>query len=239
MMGKIHSIETFSTVDGPGIRMVVFMQGCNLRCKFCHNIDTWNTEDGEFISSNKLVEKILRGINYYNASNGGVTFSGGEPFLQAEFLLEVCKGLKEKNIHIAIDTAGNFDKNNKQINELLQYVDLFLYDIKHIDDEEHKKLVGVSNSKILEFCSYLSNEKNKKMWIRIVYIPGITDRKKDYLEMYKKYISTLKSVEKIDVLPYHEMGKYKWNKMGIKYQLENVRIPSTKECKEIEKYLSK
>lgn len=239
MEGRIHSIETFSTVDGPGIRMVVFMQGCKLRCKFCHNIDTWNVKGGEKISSDDLVEKILRGINYYKSSNGGVTFSGGEPLLQSEFLIEVCKKLKEYNIHVAIDTAGNFDKSDEKINELLQYVDLFLFDMKHIDDEEHKDLVGVSNQKILEFCKYLSNEKNKKIWIRIVYIPGITDRKEEYLKRYKKYISTLKNVEKIDVLPYHEMGKYKWEKMGIKYQLENIKVPSVKECREIEKYLLK
>lgn len=236
MIGKIHSIESFSKVDGPGIRYVVFMQGCNLRCKFCHNPDTWGISGGKEISDEELVNRILKSKNYLKNGKGGITFSGGEPLLQIDFLISVCKKLKENNIHVAIDTAGNFDIEDKKINELMEYVDLFLFDIKHIDDKEHKDLVGVSNEKILKMASYISNEKNKKMWIRIVYIPGITDKNNSF-EEYKKFIKTLKNVEKVEVLPYHEMGKYKWKELGIEYKLKDIRIPSKVECEKIEKYL--
>lgn len=236
MIGKIHSIESFSKVDGPGIRYVVFMQGCNLRCKFCHNPDTWGISGGKEISDEELVNRILKSKNYLKNGKGGITFSGGEPLLQIDFLISVCKKLKENNIHVAIDTAGNFNIDDKKINELMEYVDLFLFDIKHIDNKEHKELVGVSNENVLQMASYISNVKNKKMWIRIVYIPGITD-KSNSLEEYRKFIKTLKNVEKVEVLPYHEMGKYKWKELGIEYKLNDVRIPSKAECKKIEKYL--
>lgn len=141
MLGKIHSIESFSRVDGPGIRYVVFMQGCNLRCKFCHNPDTWNKNGGKEISAKDLAKEIIKAKPYMVNSGGGVTISGGEPLLQIDFLIELCKLLKEENIHIAIDTAGNFDSNLNGLDELLKYVDLILFDIKHIDSIEHKKLV--------------------------------------------------------------------------------------------------
>lgn len=236
MVGRIHSIESFSKVDGPGIRYVVFMQGCNLRCKFCHNPDTWLVTGGNEVSEEELVKRILNAKNYLKNGKGGVTFTGGEPLLQTEFLINVCKKIKEHDIHIAIDTAGNFDINDEKINELIKYADLFLFDIKHIKDEIHKDLIGVSNKKILEMAKYISNIKDKKMWIRIVYIPGITD-KDDSLEEYKKFIKTLKNVEKIEVLPYHEMGKYKWEALGLKYKLNDIRIPEKEECKKIEEFL--
>lgn len=236
MVGKIHSIESFSKVDGPGIRYVVFMQGCNLRCKFCHNPDTWDVSGGHEISEEELVKRILNAKNYLKNGRGGVTFTGGEPLLQAEFLINVCKKLKENDIHITVDTAGNFDDNNENINKLIEYVDLFLFDIKHIKDDVHKELIGVSNKKILEMATYIANEKNKKIWIRIVYIPGITD-KDDSLDEYKKFIKTLNNVEKIEVLPYHEMGKYKWEALGIEYKLNDIRIPKKEECKKIEEFL--
>lgn len=237
MLGRIHSLESFSTVDGPGIRYVVFMQGCNLRCKFCHNPDTWNSSIGNLMSSDELLEKILSVKEYLFNSNGGVTFTGGEPLLQLDFLIEVCKKLKEHGIHIAIDTAGNFDYNNEKIDKLCEYVDLFLYDIKHIDNIEHKNLTGVFNRNILSLAEHISNVKKIPMWIRIVYIPGITD-KGDSLDRYKKFISTLKSVEKIEILPYHEMGKYKWKELGLKYELENIKIPNDADCKRIHDYLT-
>lgn len=237
MLGRIHSLESFSTVDGPGIRYVVFMQGCNLRCKFCHNPDTWSNNCGNLMSSEELLEKILSVKEYLFNSNGGVTFTGGEPLLQLDFLIEVCKKLKEHGIHIAIDTAGNFDFKNEKIDKLCEYVDLFLYDIKHIDNIEHKNLTGVFNRNILSLAEHISNVKKIPMWIRIVYIPGITD-KGDSLDRYKKFISTLKSVEKIEILPYHEMGKYKWKELGLKYELENIKIPNDTDCKRIHDYLT-
>ncbi len=237
MVGRIHSIESFSTVDGPGIRYVVFMQGCNLRCKFCHNPDTWNTNSGMQMDANELVKKILKAKVFFKNSGGGVTFSGGEPLVQAKFLIEVCRELKKHDIHITIDTAGNFDVDDEDINELMKYVDLVLYDIKHIDSNEHKDLVGVDNTKILTMAEYISNELNMPMWIRIVYIPGITD-KDDSLDRYREYIKKLKSVKKVEVLPYHELGIYKWKELGMEYKLSNIRIPSKQECNKIEEYLN-
>lgn len=237
MIGRIHSLESFSKVDGPGIRYVVFMQGCNLRCSFCHNPDTWNVTGGIEIEADKLVEKILKAKPYMKKSGGGVTFSGGEPLLQAEFLTKVCKKLKRHNIHIAIDTAGNFDIENEKINELFNYVDLFLFDIKHIDSSEHNLLVGAKNDKILKMATYISNIWKIPMWIRIVYLPGITD-KNNALYRLRKYITTLKSVKKVDILPYHEMGIYKWEKLGIKYKLKEQRVPDADECSKVREFLN-
>lgn len=236
MIGRIHSIESFSKVDGPGIRYVVFMQGCNLRCKFCHNPDTWEKFGGIEISEEELIERILKAKSYLKNGKGGVTFTGGEPLLQMDFLINVCKKIKESGIHIAIDTAGNFDTTDEKLNELIKYVDLFLFDIKHMDDKEHKDLIGVSNDKILKLATYISNVKKVKMWIRIVYIPGITD-KNDSIKKYKEFIKTLENIEKVEVLPYHEMGKYKWKELGLDYKLKNIKIPSKDECKKIEEYI--
>lgn len=238
MLGRIHSEVSFSKVDGPGIRYVVFMQGCNLRCKFCHNVDTWNKNAGTLIEAKELAENILKSLPYMKNSNGGVTISGGEPLLQIDFLIELFKILKKHNVHIALDTAGNFDINEKGLNELLEYVDLVLFDIKHIDNEEHKKLVGFENIKILEMAKYISNTKKIPMWIRIVYIPGITD-KNDSFKRYKEFLKNLESVEKIAVLAYHEMGVYKWKELGMEYMLKDIRIPTKEECKKIEEYLCK
>ncbi len=235
MLGRIHSLESFSKVDGPGIRYVVFLQGCNLRCKFCHNPDTWNVNTGYEITAQELAKNIINAKEYLKLPNGGVTFTGGEPLLQIDFLIEVCKILKKEKIHIAIDTAGNFDTNMKGLKELCEYVDLFLFDIKHIDDEEHINLVGVSNEKILKLAIFISNIMKVKMWIRIVYIPGITD-KNNAFKRYKKFIQNLKSVEKVEILPYHEMGKYKWEKLGIEYKLNDARPPTDDEVKEAENY---
>ena len=237
MQGRIHSIESFSKVDGPGIRYVVFMQGCNLRCKFCHNPDTWVKDAGKIYTVDELTDEILKAKKYIENGNGGVTFTGGEPLLQAKFLSEVCKKLKKHDIHIAIDTAGDFETDDRDINELMKYVDLFLYDIKHIKNEEHKKLISIGNERILKMASYISNEKNIPMWIRIVYITGIKDVGNS-IEEYKQFIKTLKSVKKVEVLPYHEMGKYKWKELGLKYELEGVKIPTQEEVKKIEEYLN-
>ena len=173
-LGKIHSFESFGTVDGPGIRYVVFMQGCPLQCKYCHNRDTWNYAGGTEYTTDAIISKIERCKPYINASNGGVTVSGGEPLLQAKFLIELFKKLKQQDIHTALDTAGSI-KINDDIKELLKYTDLVILDIKHIDDEKCKKLTGVSNKNNLDFANYLS-ENNIPMWIRQVLVPGYTDR---------------------------------------------------------------
>ena len=217
---KVHSIESFGTVDGPGIRFVLFLQGCRLQCKYCHNRDTWDINGGEYKSVDEIVEKINRYKNYIIPSGGGVTVTGGEPLIQASFVLELFKKLKENGIHTCVDTSGMFALTDG-IKEVLKYTDLVLLDIKHIDDEKCKELVGVSNKKELEFARYLS-DNNIKMWIRQVLVPGYTDDGQDLLKL-KNFLSTLKTVEKIQILPYHNMGKYKWEKLGLEYPLEGVR----------------
>ncbi len=235
MIGRIHSIESFSKVDGPGVRFVVFMQGCNLRCSFCHNPDTWAVNAGEEFTVDELVNRILSVKNYLKNGNGGVTFSGGEPMLQAKFLTLVCKKLKENNIHIALDTAGCFDIENEDVNELLKYVDLVLFDIKQIKNKYHKMLTGVPNDKILKMAEYISNTLNIKMIIRVVYMPGITDVENS-LYVLKKFIKTLKNVEKVDILPYHEMGIYKWEKLGMQYKLKDVKVPTNEQVHQVEEF---
>ena len=207
---KVHSIESFGTVDGPGIRFVLFLQGCHLQCKYCHNRDTWDINGGEYKSVDEIVEKINRYKNYIIPSGGGVTVTGGEPLIQASFVLELFKKLKENGIHTCVDTSGMFALTDG-IKEVLKYTDLVLLDIKHID----------SNKKELEFARYLS-DNNIKMWIRQVLVPGYTDDGQDLLKL-KNFLSTLKTVEKIQILPYHNMGKYKWEKLGLEYPLEGVR----------------
>ena len=219
MEGRIHSFESLGAVDGPGVRFVVFMQGCSLQCKYCQNRDTWNIHGGTTYSVQEIVEKILRYKNYI-MPNGGVTISGGEPLLQAKFLIELFTELKKYNIHTCIDTAGSVVLTD-EIKELIDLTDLFLLDIKCINDEKAINLTGVSNKKELEFARYLSSI-NKPMWIRQVLVPGYTDDEQDLIKL-REFISTLKSVEKVEILPYHDLGKFKWEQLGEIYPLENVR----------------
>ena len=231
---KVHSIESFGTVDGPGIRFVLFLQGCHLQCKYCHNRDTWDIKSGEYKSLDDIFEKIKRYKNYMKLSGGGVTVTGGEPLLQVKFLIELFKKLKQEGIHTCIDTSGIVAITD-DIKELLKYTDLVLLDIKHINDEKCKKLVGVSNKRELEFAKYLS-DNNIKIWIRQVVVPGHTDDEQDLLEL-KKFIKSLKTVEKVQLLPYHNMGKFKWEKLGSKYELENVRPANQDDVDRIKKIL--
>lgn len=231
---KIHSIESFGTVDGPGIRFVLFLQGCHLKCKYCHNRDTWDINSGEYKSIDDIFDKIKRYKNYIMPSGGGVTVTGGEPLLQAKFLIELFKRLKQEGIHTCIDTSGMVDIT-KDIKEVLKYTDLVLLDIKHIDDEKCKKLVGKSNKKELQFAEYLS-ENNIKMWIRQVLVPGLTDDEQDLLKL-KEFISSLKTVEKVQILPYHSMGKYKWEKLRKKYELDGIRDATQDDVKMAQKIL--
>ncbi len=235
MLGKIHSIESFGTVDGPGIRFVIFMQGCTLKCKYCHNRDTWSTKAGTSISVEELVKEILNYKSYMDNSGGGVTVSGGEPLLQTEFVTELFKQLKSLGIHTALDTAGSLPISNK-IKELLKYTDLVLLDIKHIDDSKSVKLTGFSNKNNLDFAKYLSNSQIP-VWIRQVLIPGYTDDKLD-LQKLKNFIDTLDNVEKVELLPYHDLGKFKWEELGDKYELENVNPPSFEDIKKAEQILN-
>ena len=230
--GRIHSIESMGLVDGPGIRTVLFLQGCRLRCRYCHNPDTWKLP-GDDYDNLKTPEELLKQAKRYKSywgKTGGITVSGGEALLQIDFLIEFFKLAKQDKIHTTLDTAGNpftrepefFDK----FNELLKYTDLFMLDIKHIDDEEHKKLTGFTNKNILDMAEYLS-EQGKDMWIRHVLVPGINDDEK-YLKRLYEFISKLKTVKKVEILPYHTLGVFKWKELGYKYSLEDVE-PPTKE----------
>ena len=219
VLGYVHSIETFGTVDGPGIRFVVFMQGCPLKCMYCHNRDTWNTKSGNLTNIDDLICEIKRYIPYMKSSGGGVTVSGGEPLLQTQFVTTLFKKLKDLNIHTALDTAGSIPIN-EDIEVLLKYTDLVLLDIKHIDDEKAKILTGRSNKNNLDFANYLSSH-NIPVWIRQVLVPGYTDDEKDLIKL-KNFISCLSNVEKVELLPYHDLGKFKWKELGFDYPLEGV-----------------
>lgn len=230
---KVHSIESFGTVDGPGIRFVLFLQGCHLQCKYCHNRDTWDINGGSYKSLDAIFEKIMRYKNYIYP-NGGVTVTGGEPLLQVKFLIELFTKLKDKGIHTCIDTSGMTSLTD-DIKKVLSLTDLVLLDIKHINDEKCKNLVGRSNKLELAFARYLS-DNNIPIWIRQVLIPGYTDSEEDLLQL-KGFISSLKSVEKVELLPYHDMGKYKWKKLGLKYELEDVRPANASDLKRAKEIL--
>lgn len=223
---RIHSIESFGTVDGPGIRFVIFFQGCALKCKYCHNRDTWDINGGNLISVDDLLDKIERYKSYILPSGGGVTVTGGEPLLQVKFLINLFKELKKRNIPTAIDTSGMVDITD-DIKELLNLTDLVLLDIKHINDEKCKDLVGFSNKKELEFARYLS-DNNIPVWIRQVIIHGITDDEEDLLAL-KEFVGSLSNVEKIELMPYHELGKFKWENLGFNYELDGVPAATSKD----------
>ena len=232
--GRIHSIESFGTVDGPGIRFVIFMQGCALKCKYCHNRDTWDINSGTLVSAEELIDKIERYKAYILPSGGGVTVTGGEPLLQAKFLVTLFKELKKLNIPTAIDTSGMVDLTD-DIKELLSLTDLVLLDIKHINDEKCKELVGHSNKQELEFAKYLS-DNNIPVWIRQVIVPGITDNEEDLLQL-KEFINSLKNVKNIELLPYHELGKSKWENLGLDYELEGVPSATKEDIERVKKVL--
>ena len=225
VVANIHSFETFGTVDGPGIRFMFFVQGCGLKCKYCHNRDTWDKRCGQKYNVDDIFNKIMKYKNYITP-NGGVTVSGGEPLLQVPFLIELFKKLKAEGIHTCIDTSGMVEITN-DIKVLLSLTDLVLLDIKHIDEQKCKELVGFSNKLELEFARYLS-DNGIKMWIRQVLVPGYTDDTEDLIRL-KDFINSLKTVEKVEILPYHNMGKYKWTDLGKEYELEDVKSPS-KQC---------
>lgn len=216
---KVHSVESFGTVDGPGIRFVLFLQGCHLQCKYCHNRDTWDMKGGSYKSLDEIFNKIMNYKNYI-CPNGGVTITGGEPLLQAKFIFELFTKLKKQNIHTCIDTSGMVALT-EDIKKVLSVTDLVLLDIKHIDSKKCKELVGFSNKLELDFAKYLSDNAIP-IWIRQVLIPGYTDDEQDLLKL-KDFIASLKTVQKVELLPYHDMGKFKWKKLGIKYDLEGVR----------------
>lgn len=235
MKGIIHSTETFGTVDGPGIRYIVFMQGCPLKCKYCHNRDTWNIKLGKECTIEELINDMKRYQNYYKFSGGGLTISGGEPTLQAEFVTELLKTAKSEGFHTCLDTSGFVDI--EKIIPMLEYTDLVLLDIKHIDEKKCIELTGQSNKKALLLAQYLS-DKNISVWIRQVLVPSITDDEDD-LNKLGMFLSQLKNVEFVEVLPYHTMGIHKWENMGVEYELKGIPDATWKETNRAVKILKK
>ena len=231
LLGNIHSIETFGTVDGPGVRFVIFFQGCPLRCLYCHNPDTWDTKVNQQKSSDEILDEYEKYKAYL--SGGGITCTGGEPLLQIDFVIELFEKAKIRGIHTCIDTCGiTFNKNSEELLEkfdrLLQVTDLFLLDIKHINNAEHIKLTAQKNSNILDFAQYLS-DKRKDVWIRHVVVPGITYNEK-YLYELGYFLGGLKNLKALDVLPYHTMGEVKYQSMGIDYPLKGVAALSSEDA---------
>lgn len=228
MIGNIHSIETLGTVDGPGIRYIIFTQGCLLRCQFCHNADTWEIGTGKQMAVSEIIDDLRSYLPFIEASGGGITVSGGEPLLQIPFLTELFKECKKLGVHTTIDSSGGCYSTSplfqEQLNELLNYTDLILLDLKHINRKKHIKLTGMANDHILDFARYLS-DRNIPVWIRHVLVPGISDDPTD-LEHLGDFIGTLKNVQKIEILPYHKLGVYKWEALGLEYPLKDVEPPS-------------
>lgn len=230
MEGKVHSLESCGTVDGPGLRFVVFLQGCPMRCQYCHNPDTWETNSGTLMSSDKILEEFEKKRSFYK--DGGLTVTGGEPLLQIDFLIELFTKAKERNIHTCIDSSGVvFNENSsafmEKLNTLLKVTDLILLDIKHLDDEAHKKLTGHSNKNILAFANYLQQQK-KPVWIRHVVVPGI-NFDKELLRRTGRFIGSLDNVKTVEVLPYHTMGVPKYTNLGMEYPLTGVE-PLDNDC---------
>ncbi|MGN0316927.1 MAG: pyruvate formate-lyase-activating protein [Lachnospira sp.] len=228
--GKIHSVESFGSVDGPGVRYIFFLKGCNMRCKYCHNPDTWAKNDGEWMTPQEAFDKAWRYRNYWK-NKGGITVSGGEALLQMDFVTELFKIAKKNGVHTTLDTSGSPFKETPdylaKFDELMSVTDLFLLDIKQIDDEKHKELTGLTNTNILALAKYLSDH-DKKMWIRHVLVPGVTDDEND-LTALSDFVKTLKTVRRFEVLPYHTLGVFKWEELGLEYRLKDVYPPTTDE----------
>lgn len=227
---RIHSVESCGTVDGPGLRYVIFTQGCLLRCLYCHNPDTWafGKGEGNDISIDSLMKDIKDYLPFLQASNGGVTVSGGEPLLHVDFLIELFTECKKLGIHTAIDSSGGcFTRKERfieKLDRLMELTDLVLLDLKQINEEKHRALTTVSNKHILDFAHYL-DEKNMPVWVRHVLVPGYTDNEED-LRKLASFIDNLSNVKKIEILPYHQLGVYKWEELGLDYQLKGVQTPA-------------
>ncbi len=238
MFGYIHSKESFGTVDGPGIRYVLFMQGCPLRCLYCHNPDTWETGKGEAITPEAVIKEYNKNKAFY--SKGGITVTGGEPLLQIDFITELFKKAKEYDIHTCIDTSGiTYNPENERyiqkLDELIKYTDLVMLDIKHIDSNSHKALTGQGNENILKFAKYLEG-KNIPVWIRHVVVEGYTDSP-EALRSLGEFIGRLKNLVALDVLPYHSMGESKYKELGIPYKLEGLKPTTEAEAINAKNYI--
>lgn len=238
LKGYVHSLESFGSVDGPGVRYIIFLTGCAMRCQFCHNPDTWDMKKGTLYTTDELLEKAMKYRSYWK-NDGGITVSGGEPLLQIDFLTELFRKAKANGIHTTLDTSGNpFTREEpffSKFNELMKYTDLVMLDIKHIDDEQHKILTGCTNKNILDLARYLSDIK-KPVWIRHVLVPERSDYD-EYLIKLDEFIQSLDNVQKVEVLPYHTLGAYKWDELGYEYKLKGVDPPSVERVENANKLL--
>lgn len=233
MLGYIHSLESFGTVDGPGVRFVVFFQGCPMRCLYCHNPDTWSPEDGQRMQAEDVLERFERNRMFY--STGGITATGGEPLLQIDFLLELFSKAKERGIHTCLDTSGIlFDRKDARMLEKFQRLtgvtDLVMLDIKHMENEAHKKLTGHENTRVFAFADFLERQR-VPVWIRHVVVPGITNQREE-LEALGAYLASLSNVEKLEILPYHALAVPKYENLGMEYPLKGVPQLLKQEAKE-------
>ena len=238
LKGYVHSLESFGSVDGPGVRYIIFLTGCAMRCQFCHNPDTWDMKKGTLYTTDELLEKAMKYRSYWK-NDGGITVSGGEPLLQIDFLTELFRKAKANGIQTTLDTSGNpFTREEPffgKFNELMKYTDLVMLDIKHIDDEQHKILTGCTNKNILDLARYLSDIK-KPVWIRHVLVPERSDYD-EYLIKLDEFIQTLDNVQKVEVLPYHTLGAYKWDELGYEYKLKGIDPPSVERVENANKLL--
>lgn len=236
MKGKVHSIDTFSTLDGPGIRTVIFMQGCPLRCKYCHNPDTWalSSPSAREYRSEELMELILKNRPYYRASGGGVTFSGGEPLMQHGFIKEVFHRCRQEKISTAYDSS--LYTSSQIVRDLAPLTDLVLADIKHINSKKSHELTGAGNQLNLDNLQLL-NDSGVRIWIRYVILPGWTDKYEDLRNM-ALFIRELPMVERVDLLPYHSMGSHKWKLLGLNYELQYIKPPSPAQLQELARVVS-
>lgn len=239
LLGRVHSVETFGSVDGPGIRFLIFLKGCSMRCRYCHNPDTWDPETDDLRTADELLTQAMRYRSYWGRE-GGITVSGGEALLQIDFLTELFRKAKAKGIHTCLDTSGQpFTRREpffSKFAELMKYTDLLLFDLKQIDDAKHRELTGRTNRNILDCARYLS-DIGKPIWVRHVLVPGITDNDDD-LHALRAFIDTLQNVKRVEVLPYHAMGTYKWEQLGIPYTLKDVSAPSEERVRNAEHILT-
>ncbi len=239
--GRIHSIESFGAADGPGVRYIIFLQGCHMRCRYCHNPDTWAMNDKTSYEETPT-ETLAKAIKYksYWRDKGGITVSGGEALLQIDYVTELFRLAKAKGVHTTLDTSGGpFTREEPffgKFNELMKYTDLFMLDIKHIDSEKHKNLTAFDNNNILDMAKYLS-DNGKDMWIRHVLVPGITNDEED-LKRLGEFVKSLNTVKRFEILPYHTLGVFKWKELGIKYTLDEVDPPTADEIKKAEEIMN-
>ena len=235
VVGRIHSYESCGTVDGPGIRFILFLQGCLMRCKYCHNRDTWDLHGGKEVTVEELMKEVVSYRHFMNASGGGVTASGGEAILQAEFVRDWFQACKKEGISTCLDTNGFVRHYDHVIDELIDVTDLVLLDLKELNDQVHQNLIGVPNKRTLEFAKYLQ-KRNQPVWIRYVVVPGYTDSDHD-IHQLGQFIEGMTNIEKVELLPYHRLGAHKWAAMGEKYELEEVNPPTKESLEHIKNIL--